>query len=81
MDAAAWRTAEEVAALRARDPLAALEDAMLRRGIAAEALAAVRAEAEAEMRLAREAARAAPWPDPASAWADVQDSGAEGAFA
>ncbi|CAA9237946.1 MAG: Acetoin dehydrogenase E1 component alpha-subunit [uncultured Acetobacteraceae bacterium] len=76
-DAAAWRTAEEVAASRARDPLSALEASMLRQGVAAEALAAVRAEAEAEMGHAREAARAAPWPDPASAWEDVQDSGAE----
>jgi len=76
-DAAAWRTAEEVAALRARDPIEALESALLRQGVAAGALAAVRDEAEAEMRGAREAARAAPWPDPGSAWTDVQDSGAE----
>jgi acetoin:2,6-dichlorophenolindophenol oxidoreductase subunit alpha len=80
-DAAAWRTAEEVSALRARDPIAALEAELLRRGIAAQALAAVRAEAEAEMEEARRAARAAPWPAPASAWADVQDAGAEGAAA
>ncbi len=75
-DAAAWRTAEEVSALRARDPIAALEAALLRQGVPAEALAAVRAGAEAEMRDAREAARAAPWPDDAAAWADVQDIGA-----
>jgi pyruvate dehydrogenase E1 component alpha subunit len=78
-DAAAWRTAEEVAALRARDPITALEAALLLQGVAAEALAAARTEAEAEMRDAREAARAAPWPDPEAAWADVQDTGAEGA--
>lgn len=77
-DAAAWRTAEEVSALQARDPIAALEAALLRQGVSAEALAAARAEAETEMRDAREAARAAPWPDPASAWADVQDTGAAG---
>ena len=61
-DAAAWRTAEEVAGLRARDPVAALEGELLRQGVAAEALAAVRKEAEAEMQEAREAARAAPGP-------------------
>jgi pyruvate dehydrogenase E1 component alpha subunit len=75
-DAAAWRSAEEVAALRGRDPVEALEAVLLRQGVGAEALAAVRAEAEAEMREAREAARATPWPDTASAWADVQDAGA-----
>jgi acetoin:2,6-dichlorophenolindophenol oxidoreductase subunit alpha len=76
-DAAAWRTAEEVAGLRARDPVAALEGELLRQGVAAKALATVRAGAEAEMQEAREAARAAPWPDLAAAWTDVQDSGAE----
>jgi len=49
---------------------------LLRQGVPAEALAAVRAGAEVEMRRAREAARASPWPDPASAWAEVQDTGA-----
>ena len=65
-------------ALRARDPIEALEAVLLRRGVPAESLAAARGEAEAEMRAAREAARAAPWPDPASAWADAQDAGAAG---
>ncbi|MBW8270594.1 thiamine pyrophosphate-dependent dehydrogenase E1 component subunit alpha [Caldovatus aquaticus] len=75
-DPAAYRPAEEVAAARARDPIRRLAEALIARGVAAAEIAALEAEAEAEMRAHREAARAAPLPDPAAAFADVQDTGA-----
>ncbi len=73
-DAAAWRPPAEVAEARARDPIEALEARLLRQGVAASALAATAAAALVEMRAARSAAFTAPWPDPASAFADVQDA-------
>jgi acetoin:2,6-dichlorophenolindophenol oxidoreductase subunit alpha len=73
-DAAAWRGAEEVAAARARDPIAALAARLAAQGVAEAALDAIRAGARAEMAAAREAAKAAPWPDPESAFADVLGS-------
>ena len=75
-DPAAWRDASEVAAARAREPIARLEAWLAANGIEAAALAAIAAEAEAEMAAARREALAAPWPDPSSAYADVQDIGA-----
>ncbi|MCZ7660654.1 MAG: thiamine pyrophosphate-dependent dehydrogenase E1 component subunit alpha [Xanthobacteraceae bacterium] len=75
-DAAAWRPAEEVAAARAREPIERLAALLAERGIATEALARIRAEAEAEMAAARSTALAAPWPEPALAFEDVQDTGA-----
>jgi pyruvate dehydrogenase E1 component alpha subunit len=42
--------------------------------VAAAALDAIIAGAEAEMSAARDAALAAPWPDPATAWTDVLDA-------
>jgi len=70
-DPAAYRPAEEVAAARERDcirRLAALLDPA--------EVAAIEAEAAAEMAAHRAAALAAPWPDPAAAFRDVQDAGA-----
>lgn len=70
-DAAAYRPAEEAAAARDRDcirRLAALLDA--------EEVAAIEAEAAAEMAGHRAAALAAPWPDPGAAFTDIQDVGA-----
>ncbi|MGA2129190.1 MAG: thiamine pyrophosphate-dependent dehydrogenase E1 component subunit alpha [Xanthobacteraceae bacterium] len=75
-DAAAWRPADEVAAARAGEPLALLAGLLAERGAAAETLDRIVADAEAEMLAARDAARAAAPPDPASAFADVQTTGA-----
>jgi TPP-dependent pyruvate/acetoin dehydrogenase alpha subunit len=75
-DPAAWRDAGEVAAARAREPIARLEAWLAANGVEASALGAIAAEAEAEMAAARREALAAPWPDPLSAYADVQDVGA-----
>jgi pyruvate dehydrogenase E1 component alpha subunit len=80
-DAAQWRDPVEVAAGKARCPIAALERRLAEEGVAAEALAATRAAAVAEMQACRTAAHAAPWPDPAVALEDVQDSGAAGLVA
>jgi acetoin:2,6-dichlorophenolindophenol oxidoreductase subunit alpha len=75
-DAAAWRAADEVAAARGSEPIARLEAVLRERGVGEEQLNGIADEARAEMGAAREAARAAPWPDPALAYRDVQDAGA-----
>jgi pyruvate dehydrogenase E1 component alpha subunit len=75
-DAAAYRPAEEAEAARRRDAIARLRGTLLARGVPAADLAAIEAEAEAEMASHRAAARAAPWPDASAAFAEVQDAGA-----
>jgi pyruvate dehydrogenase E1 component alpha subunit len=75
-DAAAWRPASEVEAAHAQEPVARLARVLTERGVAAESLAAIGAQAADEIGAARAAARAAPWPEPARAFADVQDLGA-----
>jgi pyruvate dehydrogenase E1 component alpha subunit len=75
-DAAAWRPADEVASARTREPLARLAGVLAERGIATETLDAILADARAEMIFARDGARSAPWPEPASAFDDVQTTGA-----
>jgi pyruvate dehydrogenase E1 component alpha subunit len=75
-DPAAWRAQTEVDAARAQEPLARLRARLLLEGAAPKALDAVEGDARAEMSQARAQALAAPWPDPAIAWEDVQDSGA-----
>lgn len=74
-DAAAYRPAEEAAAARGRDCIRRLAAALTSAGVAAEEIAAIEAEAAAEMAAHRAAALAAPWPDPAAAFRDVQDAG------
>jgi pyruvate dehydrogenase E1 component alpha subunit len=75
-DAAAWRDAEEVSAARKRDPLIWLAAVLRERGVAADALTKIVAEAQAEMGRARADALVAPWPESAAAYRDVQDVGA-----
>jgi pyruvate dehydrogenase E1 component alpha subunit len=75
-DPAAWRAAGEVDDARGREPLARLAAILAERGIAADALAKMVADAGAEMARARAGALAAPWPEPHTAFEDVQDSGA-----
>ncbi|MGJ3264842.1 MAG: thiamine pyrophosphate-dependent dehydrogenase E1 component subunit alpha [Salinarimonas sp.] len=74
-DAGAYRGADEVAAWRARDPIARLAAALAEAGVDPARLEAARTEAEAEMAAVLDDARAAPWPDLAQAYADVQDLG------
>jgi TPP-dependent pyruvate/acetoin dehydrogenase alpha subunit len=75
-DPAAYRPAEEVDAAKRRDPIRRLADALLARGVAPAEIAAIEAEAAAEMASHRAAAREAPWPDASAAFPDVQDAGA-----
>jgi pyruvate dehydrogenase E1 component alpha subunit len=75
-DPAAWRDEGEVAAARTHEPIARMRARLLAEGLTPKALDAIEGDARAEMSQARTAALAAPWPDPAIAWEDVQDIGA-----
>jgi TPP-dependent pyruvate/acetoin dehydrogenase alpha subunit len=77
-DPAAWRAQSEVDAARAQEPLARLRARLLLEGAPAKLLDGIEGDARAEMSQARAEALAAPWPDPAIAWEDVQDVGAVG---
>jgi acetoin:2,6-dichlorophenolindophenol oxidoreductase subunit alpha len=74
-DPAAYRDVAEVAAWRSRCPIARLETALRLAGLGQDRLDALRDAADADIRAVAEAARAAPWPDPDGAFADVQDVG------
>ena len=77
VDAAARRAAEELAAALQDDPIARARAAYLALpGAQAATLDALDAAARAEVQAALAAAQAAPWPDAASAYTDVQDTGA-----
>ena len=73
-DAAAWRDPNDVAAGKATCPIARLKSTLVERG--AKDLAKIETAAAAEMAAGRKAAHAAPWPNPATAFDDVQDVGA-----
>jgi TPP-dependent pyruvate/acetoin dehydrogenase alpha subunit len=75
-DPAAYRSAAELAAGKARDPLARFAPRLIASGVEPAAIARLEADAAAEMLAARDAARAAPPPDPSEAYEDVQDDGA-----
>lgn len=77
VDAAAYRDADELAAALQDDPIARARAAYLALpGAQAATLDALDAAARAEVQAALAAAQAAPWPDAASAYTDVQDTGA-----
>jgi pyruvate dehydrogenase E1 component alpha subunit len=75
-DLAAYRTAEELAAEKARDPLAKLALTLREAGHEGSEIAGMDEAAITEMTHARDLARAAPPPAPESAYEDVQDVGA-----
>jgi pyruvate dehydrogenase E1 component alpha subunit len=75
-DAGAYRGAEEVATARRDDPIARSAAWLAEAGTTQAALAAMEREARAEMAAARAVAEAAPSPEPAAAFTDVQDLGA-----
>jgi pyruvate dehydrogenase E1 component alpha subunit len=75
-DLAAYRTAEELAAEKARDPLARLAVTLREAGIEGSEIAGIDGSAMTEMTRARDLARAAHSPAPESAYEDVQDIGA-----
>jgi pyruvate dehydrogenase E1 component alpha subunit len=76
VDPAAYRDPAELAAALETDPIARARAACLRAGIAATALDATDADAQAEVEAALAAAAAAPRPDAATAFTDVQTTGA-----
>ena len=77
VDPAAYRDAAELAAALQTDPIVRARAAYLALpGATAAALQAVEAEAEAEVQAALAAADAAPWPEAAAAFTDVQTTGA-----
>jgi pyruvate dehydrogenase E1 component alpha subunit len=75
-DPAHWREAGEVETARMQEPILRLRARLLAEGASIKALDTVEGDARAEMSAARAAALAAPWPDLATAWDDVQDDGA-----
>ncbi len=75
-DRGTYRPEEEVAMEKARDPISRCREFLLGAGVSAADLDGLAAAAREEMEAALAAARAAPWPDPATVAADVQDRGA-----
>jgi len=76
VDPAAYRHPDEVSRAREEDPLANAARRLAARGIPDAALERIRTEAEREIASAVAAAHAAPWPDVATAYAEIQDTGA-----
>jgi pyruvate dehydrogenase E1 component alpha subunit len=76
VDAAAYRDAVEVARALEQDPMRTAADRLVARGMGESVLAGFRAEADAEIARAVAVAHAAPWPEVAEAYRDVQDVGA-----
>lgn len=75
-DAAAWRDAGEVEAWKAKCPIRRIASLLGERGLPASELSAIGDAAKSEMQAGRAAAKNASWPQPAAAYADVQDIGA-----
>jgi acetoin:2,6-dichlorophenolindophenol oxidoreductase subunit alpha len=77
VDPAAYRDPQELAAALQTDPIARARQAFLALpGIRADMLDAIEREAQAEVDAALAAAEAAPWPEAAAAFTDVQNTGA-----
>jgi len=76
VDPGTYRDAAEVHAALANDPLVLARERLRARGVAQARIDAIDAEAAAEIERALAAAEAAPWPDAAAAYEDVQNVGA-----
>lgn len=76
VDPASYRDRSEVERALEQDPLALAREKFVARGIAAVELDRIVAEAEAEVAQALCVAAAAPFPDSAAAYTDIQDTGA-----
>ena len=76
VDAAAYRDQDEVESALESDPLKSARVHLAALGVNAERIAAADAEARAEIDAALATARAAPWPQVAEAYTDIQDTGA-----
>ena len=75
VDKAAYRDAGEVAERWKDDPVARAAETLRAHGVSEETLSGHREAAVEEMRAAYEEAKAAPWPETAALYADVQDVG------
>ena len=75
-DQMTYRRPGEFELAKQRDPLEVLAERLRSEGVSAEMIEAVDADVLTEMTAAREAARAAPWPEAMEAFDDVQDVGA-----
>ena len=75
VDAAGYRDPGELAQALARDPLELAARRLADLGVAPETIATIRAAATDEIAQAVAAARAAPDPEPAEAYRDIQDTG------
>jgi pyruvate dehydrogenase E1 component alpha subunit len=78
MDPAGYRPEGEAEHWWTLDPISRCAEALRQSGVSGDAIAAVMTAARDEIDAAFAAARAAPWPDPAGAFTDVQDIGAPG---
>ena len=76
VDPASYRDVIEVERAIEQDPLRLAERKLRERGVSEQETARMRAEADAEIARAVESADAAPWPEAASAYTDIQDCGA-----
>ncbi len=76
VDPGAYRDPAEVARAMESDPLRIARDKLVARGVASAEVDAIDAAAKAEIDAALAQAEAAPWPDPADAYTDVQNTGA-----
>ncbi|MGJ7545483.1 thiamine pyrophosphate-dependent dehydrogenase E1 component subunit alpha [Variovorax sp. LT1R16] len=76
VDPAAYRDPAELAAALETDPIAHARARCLAAGTAATLLDTIDTEAHAEVEAALAAAAAAPWPDAAAAFTDIQTTGA-----
>ena len=76
VDPAAYRDPAELAAALETDPIAHARARCLAAGTAAALLDTIDTEAHAEVEAALAAAAAAPWPDAAAAFTDIQTTGA-----
>jgi pyruvate dehydrogenase E1 component alpha subunit len=76
VDLAAYRHPDEVSRALEGDPLRTAAGRLAARGVAAAEIERVRAEAEREIAAAVAAAHAAPWPEIATAYAEIQNTGA-----
>jgi TPP-dependent pyruvate/acetoin dehydrogenase alpha subunit len=74
-DPATYRSAQEVAERWRHDPIARCRTLLMESGMAEAEIESARVGAEAEIERAVAAAEAAPWPDAAGAFGDVQDLG------
>ena len=74
-DTAAYRPSNEVESAKARDPLVQSSGWLAEAGLDAEAIAAIERTVREEIAAAVVAAEADAWPEPESAYDDVQDIG------